>query len=108
MRARTLSFFIDREMLPEVMALVDEEILPRYEALPNFLGLILVDTEEMRREVLGMSVWDGELDGSDEVIAEFRGRVAALAGTSPTTKTYEVLRLVMSRSFESEANEEQT
>lgn len=88
-------------MLDDVMTLFDTEVLPRYLDSPHFLGLIVVDAEDVRHEVLGMSVWDGDLDGSEEVVAEFRRRVADIAGTSPTTKAYEVLRLVMNRPGES-------
>jgi hypothetical protein len=100
MQARTLSFFINREMLDDVMTLIDTEVLPRYLDSPHFLGLIVVDTEDVRHEVLGMSVWDGDLEGSQEIVSEFRRRVADLAGTSPTTKKYDVLRLVVNRPSE--------
>lgn len=97
MQARTLSFFINRQMLDEVMAIFDTEVLPRYLDSPHFLGLIVVDAEDVRHEVLGMSVWDGDLEGSQEIVSEFRRRVTDVAGTSPTSKAYEVLRLVVNR-----------
>jgi hypothetical protein len=51
----------------------------------------------VRHEVLGTSVWDGNLEGSQEIVSRFRRRVADLAGTSPTSTTFDVLRLVVNR-----------
>jgi hypothetical protein len=95
MQARTLSFFINREVLDEVMEIFDTDVLPRFLGLPHFLGLIVVDTEDVRHEVLGLSVWDGDLDDSEEIVSEFRRRLVDIAGTSPTSKAYEVLRLIV-------------
>ncbi|HXW38159.1 MAG TPA: hypothetical protein VEJ44_00580 [Acidimicrobiales bacterium] len=95
MRARTLSFYIDRNLLSDVTNVIDNDLLPRHREMPHFLGLIVIDTGDRRREVVGMSVWDGDLADSEEVIAEVRGRLGALAGTSPATRSYDVLRLVV-------------
>ncbi len=94
MQARTVSFFIDRDRLPEVEAAFDAEVLPRFVEMDHFVGLIVLDAPEMRGEVLGLSVWDGDLDGSEQVMAEFRRHVVDLEGTAPATRRYEVLRLV--------------
>ncbi|MGB7052809.1 MAG: hypothetical protein WBG41_14685 [Acidimicrobiales bacterium] len=40
------------------MTLIDTEVLPSYLDSPHFLGLIVVDAEDVRHEVLGMSVGD--------------------------------------------------
>jgi hypothetical protein len=84
-------------MLDEVTTMIDTEVLPRYLDSPHFLGLIAVDAQDVRHEVRGMSVWDGDLEGSQEIVSEFRRLVAELAGTSPMTTTYDVLRLVVNR-----------
>jgi hypothetical protein len=94
MKARTVSFFIDSQLLPEVLRAVDEEILPRYRSLPHFVGLVVLESNvEGRPEVIGLSVWDEELEDSEAVIDEFVQRLYDLTGISATRKVYRVVRL---------------
>lgn len=95
MRARTVSFYIDSTLMPEVLRALDEELLPHYLALPHFLGLVVLESEtETRPEVLGMSLWDGDMSDCDDIIEGFLRRLYDVTGTSATRKRYEVLRLV--------------
>lgn len=95
MKARTVSFYIDSTLLPEVLRTLDEELLPRYLATPHFLGLAVLESEtESRPEVVGMSVWDDDLHDCEAVIEEFLQRLYEVTGTSATRKQYDVLRLV--------------
>ena len=96
MQARTISFIIDRDHLQEVLAVFDDEFLPRYLEMPNFLGLLLLDSAESRGEVLGVSVWDHAMSDSDGILSEFRQRLFEIAGCAPTSKSYDVVGLVVS------------
>jgi len=92
MKARTLTFSIDPARVPQVLEALDEQILPEYRKMPNFVGLVILQADHARRELVGISVWDGGLEDSAELLASFRQRLTALAGTAPTTATYDVLR----------------
>jgi hypothetical protein len=95
MKARTVSFYIEAALMPEVLRTLDEELLPQYIDLPHFLGLVVLESEtETRPEVVGMSLWDGDLRDCDDIIEGFLRRLYDVTGTSATRKRYEVLRLV--------------
>src|ERR1700722_7198950 len=94
MKGRTANFFINPEALPEVLRSIDEDVLPRYRALPNFVGVIVLQSERGARvEVAGISLWDGELEDSEEIAAEFRREVQRVAGTGAARTAYDVIRL---------------
>jgi hypothetical protein len=94
-KGRTVSFYIDPGMIDDVLSAFDHEVLPRYRAMPHFLGLVILQSESgERREVLGLSVWDGSRHDADAVIEQFLGRIAELGCTSASRKSYDVLRLV--------------
>lgn len=100
MKARTLTFYVEPELVPAVLKALDEEILPEYRKIPGFLGLVLLHADHSRREIVGISVWDGSLAESNRVMAGFRLQLSSIAGTAPTTETYDVLRFVMSSQAE--------
>ena len=94
MKGRTVNFFIEPEALPEVMRTIDEVVLPRYRALPHFVGVVVLQSERGSRiEVAGISLWDGDLEDSEEIAAEFRREVHRVAGTGAARTAYEVTRL---------------
>jgi hypothetical protein len=94
MKGRTVTFFIEPEALPEVLRSIDEDVLPRYRAFPHFVGVIVLQSERGSRvEVAGISLWDGDLDDSEEIAAEFRQEVQRVAGTGAARTSYEVIRL---------------
>jgi hypothetical protein len=94
MKGRTVNFFIEPEALPEVLRAIDEDVLPRYRALPHFVGVVVLQTERGSRvEVAGISLWDGDLEDSEEIAAEFRREVHRVAGTGAARESYEVIRL---------------
>ncbi|HTT87819.1 MAG TPA: hypothetical protein VMF60_10655, partial [Acidimicrobiales bacterium] len=62
---------------------------------PHFVGLVVLESEaEGRPEFLGISVWDGDRTDCDDVIEVFLDRLFEVAGTSATTRRYDVVRLV--------------
>ena len=44
-------------------------------------------------EVAGISLWEGELEDSEEIAAEFRREVHRVSGTGAARTVYEVVRL---------------
>jgi hypothetical protein len=98
MKGRTVSFYIDREFTEDCLRIFDEELLPRYLAMPQFLGIVVLEGElDDHPQVLGLSVWDGELEDSEEVIEQFLRRLNTVAGVSAARRSYDVLRLVSQR-----------
>ena len=82
MKGRTVNFFIEPEALPEVLRAIDEDVLPRFRALPHFVGVVVLQSQRGTRvEVAGISLWDGDLEDSEEIAAEFRREVHRVAGT---------------------------
>ena len=61
MKARSLTFYIEPDRLGEVLRVVDELIVPIYRKLPGFVGLVVLRAEHVPRELIGLSVWDGDL-----------------------------------------------
>ena len=100
MKGRTVNFFIEPEALPEVLRAIDEDVLPRYRALPNFVGVVVLQSQRgVRVEVAGISIWDGALEDSEEIAAEFRKEVHRVAGTGAARTEYEVIRLELRDNF---------
>jgi hypothetical protein len=94
MKGRTVNFFIEPEALPEVLRTIDEVVLPRYRALPHFVGVVVLQSHRGALiEVTGISLWDGPLEDSEEIAAEFRSEVHRVAGTGAARTEYEVIRL---------------
>ena len=62
MKARSLTFYIQPDRLAEVLRVFDEQIVPEYRKLPNFVGLVVLHADLGRKEVVGLSIWDGDLD----------------------------------------------
>ena len=83
MKARSLIFYIEPDRLAEVVRVLDEQIVPEYRELPNFVGLVVLHADHVRREVLCLSIWDGDLDASEDAIARFRRGMANVSGAPP-------------------------
>lgn len=69
-KTRTVSFNTDAELVPEMLANFDRDVLPRFVESEHFLG---------------MSVWDSDLTGCDERIEDLLHHAGEVAGTSSTT-----------------------
>lgn len=97
MKARTLTFYIEPNRLGEVLRVVDDLVVPIYRELPGFIGLVVLESEGVRTQLVGLSIWDGDLDASEEAIAGFREKIAIVSGTSAATEAFDVLRLVSTK-----------
>ena len=101
MKGRTVNFFIDPESLPEVLRVIDEDVMPRFRELPHFVGVVVLQSRRGSRvEIAGISLWDGDLEDSEEIAAEFRREVHRVAGTGAARTAYEVIRLELRDSNE--------
>jgi len=94
MKARSLTFYIEPDRLDEVLRVIDELIVPIYRELPGFVGLVVLESEGVRAQLVGLSIWDGDLDTSEEAIAGFREKIATVSGASVAAETFDVLRFV--------------
>ena len=97
MKARYLNFYIEPDRLAEVVRVLDEQIVPEYRELPNFVGLVVLQADHVRREVVCLSIWDRDMEASEEAIARFRKRITSVSGASAAMETFDVLRLVSSQ-----------
>ena len=94
MKGRTVNFYIDPESLPEVLRVMDEDVIPRFREVPHFVGVVVLQSRRGSRiEIAGISLWDGDLEDSEEIAAEFRREVHRVAGTGAARTAYEVIRL---------------
>jgi hypothetical protein len=72
MKTMSLTSHIEPDRLEEVARVLDEQVWPEYRELPNFVGLVELPADHVRRQVVGLSIWDGDLDASEDAIARFR------------------------------------
>src|SRR5580658_5277266 len=94
MKGRTVNFFIEPDAVPDVLRAIDEDVLPQYRDFPHFVGIIVLRSERgSRLEVSGISLWDGDLDGSEEIAAELRREIDRVGGTGASRTSYDVIRL---------------
>jgi hypothetical protein len=92
MKSRMVSFYIDLDALPPLMAAVEDLVIPRYEAMPHFLGLTLIKRDVLERaEVIVTSFWDDDLDESESQAKRFFDAINQLTGRNPSRRTYDTL-----------------
>jgi hypothetical protein len=95
-KSRQVSFFVEPDLLPGIMSAIANDVLPRFGQLPHFLGFVALQSESgYRREIVAMSFSDDELEGSESVSKDFRDEIRRIAGTNPTRRGYEILRVVV-------------
>ncbi|MGO9332770.1 MAG: hypothetical protein ACLQCU_01735 [Acidimicrobiales bacterium] len=97
MKARSLTFHIEPDRLEEAVRILDEQVVPEYRELPNFVGLVALHADHVRREVVVLSIWDPDLEASEEAIARIRRGITSVSGASAAMETFDVLRLVSSQ-----------
>jgi hypothetical protein len=61
------------------------------------VGLVVLQADHVRREVVCLSIWDRDMEASEEAIARFRKRITSVSGASAAMETFDVLRLVSSQ-----------
>ena len=81
-QSRVVNFFVEPESLPVVVQAIEDQVLPRFAALPNFVGLVCLKSQSGgRAEVVGISLWSGDLEPSEEFSEAMRDGVSQLTGT---------------------------
>jgi len=73
-------FFAEEVQIPEVKRRINDEVLPRFSEVPEFLGFVALQSEGSRPEIIAMSFWNDGLEGSE-------GHVPASGVTTTTTST---------------------
>jgi hypothetical protein len=93
LKVRTVSFYIEPSVLSEVLSVIDGELLPQYEAMAHFRGLLVLQSlVGTRHEILGISLWEGSFEESEGLVNELVNRLYQMQGTAATTKTYQLVR----------------
>lgn len=80
MKPMSLTPHIEPDRLEEIARVLDEQVWPEYRELPDFVGLVELPADHVRRQVAGLSIWDGDLDASEDAIARFRKEITSVSG----------------------------
>jgi hypothetical protein len=95
-KSRIVNFYVEPESVSTIVRAIDEEVLPRFAALPHFLGRVLLQSEAgPRPEVVRISMWAAGLENSEAISEEFRDEVLRLTGTNPARRAYDNLRIMV-------------
>jgi hypothetical protein len=93
-RARVLTFHVDDDELFGLTEAIDA-VTEEFASLPDFRGLLCLERDGARDEVIVVTLWDGDgLDATEAVSEAGRRRIAATTDLGVCSKRYEVLRLV--------------
>jgi len=93
-KARVLSFHVDEDDLPGITAAIDG-VADQFRSHPDFRGLVCLERESTRNEVIVITLWDGQgLEATEAESEEARHRIAATTDLGVSSKCYDVLRLV--------------
>lgn len=100
MKCRQLSFYAEPAAVERAMAVIAEEVVPRYIGISHFLGYVVLETDpspahldaDTRRELTVMSFWEDGLEGSESAAKAFIGEVNRVARTNPARKSFTLLK----------------
>jgi hypothetical protein len=91
-KCRQLRFYVEQAELGAMMDAVRDRVIPRYEAVPHFLGLTVVKRDSGKRsEVTVASFWDEGLEGSEVACARSVKEIAETTGSNPIRTGYDTL-----------------
>jgi hypothetical protein len=92
MQSRQVTFYVDTATLAPMMVAIRDRVIPRYEALPHFLGLTAIKHDGLTQaEVIVTSFWDDGVAGSTDAAARFIDEIVTLTGRNPIRKTFDTL-----------------
>jgi hypothetical protein len=94
-KARSVHFFAESERIPEVTRRINDEVLPRFSAMPEFLGFVILQSEGSRPEIIAISFGDHGLDGSEAISEEFRDEMERVTGAALARKEFNIVRMMM-------------
>jgi len=93
-RARVLSFHIDSHELVGLSEALDG-VAAMFADQSDFGGLLCLTHDGVRKEIMVITLWDGEgLKATQEGSDEARRRIASTTDLGVSSRAYEVLRLV--------------
>jgi hypothetical protein len=93
-RARVLTFHVDGDELSGVAEALDS-ITERFAHHPGFRGLLCLEHDSARSEIVIITLWDGGgLEDTQEVSDLGREQIAATTDLGVSSRCYDVLRLV--------------
>jgi hypothetical protein len=96
MKSRCVSFFVEDELVADVVRRVERDVLPRFSQLPHFLGFVALRSESgPRPEVVTMSFWDDGLEASEAMSEDFRNEIEAVTGSAPARRAFDILRVMV-------------
>lgn len=92
MKSRMVQFYVESDELPLVMSTISNEVIPRFEQLPHFLGLTILKSDTTpRSEIMATSYWDDGLEGSAEESQRFVDEIIRVTGHNPSRKVFDIL-----------------
>lgn len=92
MKSRMVQFYVQSDEVPLIMAAISNEVIPRFEQQPHFLGLTVLKSDaEPRSEMVATSYWDDGLEGSELESQRFVDEVIRVTGRNPSRKVFDVL-----------------
>ena len=82
--------------MSELLGELDTDLLPAYESLPDFRGLLVLEKADGRSHVIALSLWEEEAgpQASDLLGEEISDRVALATGASVSRSAYTVRRMI--------------
>ena len=93
-QARVLTFHIDADELPGLTEALDS-VGETFAKSPDFVGLVCLEHDSVRNEIVIITLWDGQgLEDSERDAELARHRIAATTDLGVSSKCYEVLRMV--------------
>ena len=96
MKSRRVTFFTEREEIRAVMSAIEGNVLPRYLAMPHFLGFVALQSEQgPRLEIVIISMWDDGLEDSEALYDVFREEIQRVTGMLPARQTFDILRVIV-------------
>jgi hypothetical protein len=91
-KSRQLNFYVKAGDLDVVMDTVRNQVVPKYEELPNFLGFTLLKVDlDGRSEMVSTSYWDDGLADSEQMSSHFIDEIVKLTGSNPARKVFDIL-----------------
>jgi hypothetical protein len=93
-KARVLTFHVDADELPGLTDALDG-VSETFAQNSDFVGLICLEHDSVRNEIMVITLWDGQgLDDSERDAEIARQRIAATTDLGVSNKCYDVLRMV--------------
>jgi hypothetical protein len=93
-RARVLTFHIDSDEMAGLTEALDG-VADRYASCPDFRGLVCVEHDGLRHEIVVLTLWDGEgLEATQGVSEQGRKQIAHTTDLGVSSRCFDVVRLV--------------